>query len=307
MNASSIRYIPRAEIEIQKWDQCISNANNGLVYAFSFYLDKMSDRWDALVMDDYRFVMPLTWNKKAGIHYLYQPPFTPSLGVFGNSINAEIVNRFIQSIPAKFRFVEINLNTSNELSLVSGNSIETLMRKNYILPLHSTYDEIYNHYSNNIKRNIKRSISLGCTVRKDIRVEDIIDLAKDQLNRVTKLESKDFENFYSLYQSLASKTKAVTYGIFHKDQLLSAAAYFFSHNRAYYILVGNHPNGKTMGTSHYLVDRFIADHAGTDLVLDFEGSDISSLAFFYSSFGAEAEHYPALKINRLPWYVKWLK
>jgi len=307
MNASSVRYILRAEIEIQKWDQCISNAKNGLVYAYSFYLDRMSKQWDALVMDDYRFVMPLTWNKKAGIPYLYQPPFTPSLGVFGNSINAEVVKEFIRSIPAKFRFAEINLNTSNELSLISDNSIETLMRKNYILPLHSSYDEIYHHYSDNIKRNIKRSVSLGCSVRKDIPLEHVLALAKDQLNRVTNLEQADFNNFHSLYHLLASKSKAVTYGIVHNDQLLSAAAYFFSHDRAYYILVGNHPNGKTMGTSHYLVDRFIADHAGTELILDFEGSDISSLAFFYSSFGAEPEHYPGLKINRLPWYAKWLK
>ena len=307
MNAPSIRYIPRAEIEIQKWDQCIGNSGNGLVYSFSFYLDMMAKQWDALVMDDYRFVMPLTWNKKGGIHYLYQPPFAPSLGVFGNSVNAEIVRQFVESIPAKFRLVEINLNTNNQLSSIASNDLESLMRKNYILPLRSSYDEIYSHYNDNIKRNIKRSVSMGCLMRENIVVEEIIDLAKDQLNRITHLEQRDFENFRSLYQLMKEKNQAVTYGVYHNDQLLSAAAYFFSHNRAYYILVGNHPNGKTMGTSHYLIDRFIADHAGADLILDFEGSDISSLAFFYSSFGAKPELYPAIRINRLPWYLKWMK
>ena len=307
MNPSSIRYIPRAEIDIQKWDHCITHAGNGLIYAFSFYLDCMSRNWDALVMDDYNFVMPLTWNKKAGIYYLYQPAFTPMLGVFGESVNADITKKFIDSIPAKFRFIEINLNVSNDLSTIRNNSLESLLRKNYILPLNASYDEIYEQYNHNIKRNIKRSVSLGCTVQKSISLQQVIELAKDQLSRITNLEKKDFENFQSLYHSLQSQQKAVTYGITHNGHLLSAAAYFFSHNRAYYILVGNHPNGKTMGTSHYLVDRFIADHAGTDLVLDFEGSDISSLAFFYSSFGAKLERYPSLKLNRLPWYVKWIK
>jgi hypothetical protein len=43
------------------------------------------------------------------------------------------------------------------------------------------------------------------------------------------------------------------------------------------------------------------------MLLDFEGSDIPNLAFFYSSFGAVNQAYPALKINRLPFYLKWLK
>jgi len=43
------------------------------------------------------------------------------------------------------------------------------------------------------------------------------------------------------------------------------------------------------------------------MLLDFEGSDIPSLAFFYSSFGAVEERYSAIKLNRLPGLVKWLK
>jgi len=71
--------------------------------------------------------------------------------------------------------------------------------------------------------------------------------------------------------------------------------------------VGNHPNGRTLGASHALVDAFIKDQAGQDLLLDFEGSDIRNLAFFYSSFGATEEKYPAIKLNRLPWYIRWMK
>jgi hypothetical protein len=43
------------------------------------------------------------------------------------------------------------------------------------------------------------------------------------------------------------------------------------------------------------------------MLLDFEGSDISSLAFFYSSFGATEEKYSAVKLNKLPALVKWFK
>ena len=72
-------------------------------------------------------------------------------------------------------------------------------------------------------------------------------------------------------------------------------------------MVGNHPNGKTLGASHALINAFIKDHAGKDLLLDFEGSDVASLAFFYSSFGAEPVIYPAIRNNKLPKWVRWLR
>ena len=62
-----------------------------------------------------------------------------------------------------------------------------------------------------------------------------------------------------------------------------------------------------MGTSHYLIDRFIFNNAGKNLLLDFEGSDLRNLAYFYSSFGSVHEAYPALRINRLPWWAKLFK
>jgi hypothetical protein len=71
--------------------------------------------------------------------------------------------------------------------------------------------------------------------------------------------------------------------------------------------VGNNPNGRTLGASHSLIDAFIKDHAGQNLLLDFEGSDVRNLAFFYSSFGATEEKYAAIKLNKLSWYIKWMK
>ena len=98
---------------------------------------------------------------------------------------------------------------------------------------------------------------------------------------------------------------AVTYGVYSSNnQLTASCAYVFSHNRAYYILVGNHPDSRTSGASHLMIDHFIKEHAGENLILDFEGSNISSLAFFYKSFGSTLEKYPGIKMNRLPAIAK---
>jgi hypothetical protein len=42
-------------------------------------------------------------------------------------------------------------------------------------------------------------------------------------------------------------------------------------------------------------------------MLDFEGSDIATVARFYAGFGAQQENYPVLQLNRLPWLFRWLK
>ena len=301
---NQIKYLPYKEIDKEKWDACIANAPNGLIYAYSFYLDHMAKHWDALVLNDYEAVMPLTWNKKYGFYYLYQPAFTASLGVFGKNLNAAIVSGFIKSIPGKFRLIEISLNRGN----IFGFPPPFLVRNNYILHLNKPYEELYKVYRDNHKRNIAKAFQLACSVRKDIPVDEIIKLNEEQLKHISGTKPEDYPNFKKLSELLKSRKQAEVYGIVDpKNKILASAVFFFSHNRAYYIMVGNHPDGKTIGASHALIDAFIKDHAHQNLILDFEGSDIRNLAFFYCGFGAKEEIYPALKINKLPWYIRLLK
>lgn len=299
-----IEYLPSDKIDKVKWDHCISNASNGLIYGYSFYLDAMAENWDALVLNDYEAVMPLTWKKKFGIYYLYQPFLTAQLGVFGENITEELCADFIQAIPSKFRYIDISLNSGHIVSVPSGYS---LLRINHILDLNKPYEELYKGYRENIQRNIKKAEQAGCKTEKGFDIEKIITLALRQMKSHSKESAGNVNRFRKLYRFLEPQRKAIAFGISLKDELLASAVFFFSHNRAYYILVGNHPDGKTLGASHALIDAFIKDHAGKKLLFDFEGSDIPSLAFFYRSFGAVEIAYPHLSINRLPFYLKWLK
>ncbi|HOZ68064.1 MAG TPA: GNAT family N-acetyltransferase [Chitinophagaceae bacterium] len=299
-DGNTIQYLTRLQIDTAKWDQCISRASNGRIYAFAVYLDTMSANWDALVLNDYEAVMPLTWNSKYGIQYLYQPFLAAQLGVFGS----EEVEAFIEAIPGHFRYIDIYLNSANT-NAVKGDDVQ--LRDNYVLALHHPYEKLVTDYRENIRRNIKKAKQAGCIVEKGFEVETVITLATAQMQLHDKNVEENTGRFRQLYQLLKAVNKATTYGISLHGEMIASCVFFFSNNRAYYILVGNHPNGKTIGASHALIDAFIADHAGQNLLLDFEGSDIRNLAFFYSSFGATQEIYPALKINRLPFYLRWLK
>ncbi|MBO9683978.1 MAG: hypothetical protein J7502_15150 [Flavisolibacter sp.] len=295
-------YKQRNEIDTAKWDECIDRASNGLIYAYSFYLDHSADNWDALVLNDYEAVMPLPWRKKFGIYYLYQPFFTAQLGVFGQNITKDLFEKFLRAIPSKFKLWEFSFNQGNLFQL---KDYPLFQRVNYVLPLNQPYEQLNASYRENIRRNIKKSIQYRCTIRTDIDASHITELAKLQPNGAPENELKKFEQLYSL---LKERSMAKAYGVFsNKNELLASCVFTFSHNRAYYILVGNHPNGRTLGASHALIDAFIKDHAEQNLLLDFEGSDIRNLAFFYSSFGSSEEKYAAIKLNKLPWYVRWMK
>lgn len=304
-NTFNIRYLPYHDVDKANWNTCIDEAANGLIYAHSFYLDHMAKHWDALVLNDYEAVMPLTWNKKFGICYLYQPAFTACLGIFGKHPTEIMIYGFLNAIPKKFKLIEISLNSGNILNAPGGISI---LRVNYFLSLNKNYNELYSSYRENHQRNIQKSLQAGCLAKKNIPVEEVIALNKRQMKNVVSLTDNDYDRLKKLYEFLYDQNKAVTYGIVDlQNKLLASCVFFFSHSRAYYILAGNHPDSRTTGASHALIDAFIKDHAGKDLILDFEGSDIESLALFYSGFGASKEIYPAIRWNRLPWWLKWMK
>jgi hypothetical protein len=199
------------------------------------------------------------------------------------------------------------------------------MRSNYVLNLQRPYETINNEYRNNVRRNVKKAQQLNCRYATGISLDEVIKLARWQIQQqVTNIGEEDYTHFKDLFNYLASsgnagdvaerseiglrgyKPRRATSGVYtSNNELVASCVWFYSHGRAYYILVGNHPNGKTIGASHFLIDRFIYEHAGQELLLDFEGSDIASLAFFYSSFGGVKEVYPALQFQRLPWWLRW--
>jgi hypothetical protein len=260
----------------------------------------MCHHWDALIQGNYERVMPLPWRRKLGFYYLYQPAFTAQLGIFGNELTSQDIQAFIKAIPSKFRLADLSLNAANTYNLTGFKR-----RKNYILNLGMPYEMLVHQYNDNGKRNVKKALGFGCRVVTDIAFNEVLALAQQQVKG--KAEKKDYLHLSALYEKLHNQLQARTYGVYLKQELLASCVFFFSHKRAYYILVGNHPNGRKFGASHLLIDNFIKEYAGQPIVLDFEGSDMHNIAFFYSSFGAKVEPYPAFRYNRLPAILRWLK
>jgi hypothetical protein len=173
----TLHYLKNKEIDFAQWDQCLQQADNGIIYGFSFYLNAMCPGWDAIVLNDYEAVFPMPWRKKYGIYYLYQPFLTAQLGLFGKNINADLLEHFLDKIPGKFRYWDISLNHNNNFNL---RDYSLFPRTNLVLDLSKTYFQLHAGYKQTTKRNLKKSINHLSAVTKEVAVEDVVYLSKKQ-------------------------------------------------------------------------------------------------------------------------------
>lgn len=302
-----IRYIRHNEIDRSKWDDCIRRSFNGIIYAYSWYLDVVCSSWEALVEDDYSAVMPLPAGRKFGFHYLYPPFFTQQLGVFSVSkLTAGDVARFLEHVPARFRYYEISLNTFNQPAEGRWKLYPNLTHE---LDLIESYEKLFMGYSENTRRNVKKSLQQQLQLTSDVTHEEIITLFRQARGRtVETLREPQYDLLRSLLRVLDSRGMLHIRAVRSVSGELQAGAFFADSNgKVIFLFSATSESARETGAMFFLIDRFIEENAHKNLVLDFEGSNDPNLARFYKGFGAKECVYLQARKNELPWPVKLLK
>ena len=307
MSEINIKYLAHRDIDFKKWDTCIAGSYNGIIYAYSWYLDIVSEGWEALVEGDYEIVMPLTNKKKYGITYLYQPFFTQQLGVFSvKKLDAELVENFINAIPENYKFIEINLNTFNKI-----NNSKLIGKRNvtYELDLIRAYEKISKDYSTNTKRNIKKALENKIYLAKGTQPEHLITLFRnDKGEEVKKLTDNDYERLRKLMALTISHKLGQLYFAFNEKHEVCGGAFFITaHQKSIFLFSASNKEGKEKSAMFAIIDGFIKINSERNITLDFEGSNMEGLARFYGSFGAKPCEYISVKINKLPRLVRLFK
>jgi hypothetical protein len=263
----------------------------------------MARNWDGLVLNEYDAVMPLTWNSKWGIKYLYQPPLTPQLGIFSASnLTMEWVSAFIETIPKEYKFSEIFLNHANREPRLSA-------QDNFILNLQRSYSEISALYKQDLLKNLKRSFKHEFIYEEFKDLDRALDLHQRQYQeRTAHVKEADYERFRILCHLLRAKGSIIIRSIsLHNRELLALALVLRSKNRLYLIESTTLQNGREFLANHFLLDAIIREFASKELIFDFVGSTIPGIAHFYKNFGAENQPYFFYYMNRLPWPLRLFK
>lgn len=300
----NIRYLLNNEIDQDKWDDCIAHSFNGLVYAYSWYLDAICEEWHALVEDDYERVFPLIVKRKFGIDLLYQPFFTQQLGVFSRKILSQnVVEDFLSQIPSKFKYVEMSMNALNK---IDAHKHEVIPQLNLELDIIKPYNKIKEQYTKNLSRNLKKAENAQLSLNKNSSPDELIQLFRENNGKdYHHITDSDYLRFKRMIYTAVYKGMCDVYGVYDRRNELSAGGIFIrSHNRASFVFSGLSPSAKEEGAMPFLLDAYIQDHAERHLTFDFEGSNKESLARFYKGFGAQEVWYSKLIINRMNWFQR---
>ena len=307
MSNPEIVFINNKDIDRIKWDQCIALSPFGIVYAMSWYLDRICTHWDALVLGDYQYVMPLVNNRKYGIRYIYQPFFTQQLGVFSSiPTSPEIIDQFLDAIPEQFRLTEMNLNLGN--SPTSGN-FSFRQNTTYHLNLRPDVVEIRNTFKTNTTRNIQKAIQEKIQIRP---VSDIVQFLQFTAENL-RLKSPEIKSgHYTALQKVISFALANQSGELlgawdSENNLLASVFFVVSNQTVIYLAASSNQSGTEKRAMFLLIDTFIGQNAGKNLTLDFEGSNIPGVARFYAGFGAQPKTYYSVYQNRLPKLIRMFK
>lgn len=302
-----ISHLPHDQIDFEKWDDCISQSPNGILYAMSWYLNMTCPGWEALIEDDYQAVMPLPWRKKMGVHYVYQPFFVQQLGVFSTrSLSGEVTRRFLDAIPRRFQWVNYNLNTYNSLTPLKGEQV--IRRVNCELDLIHPYETLYKSYSQNIRRNIKKALKQEVFITPHGQPEVIIQAFRDHKGKeINAFSPSDYLLLKHLvYVGIHKGLVQIRCAYTRENNFCAGIIFFKSVNKYIFLFSGATPQARENGAMALLVDDFIRQMAGHDLVLDFEGSSQPDLARFYMGFGSKECVFLQIKLNRMPLVLRSL-
>ena len=284
-----IQHLRHNQIDQIRWDDIITNSLNQFGYAYSWYLNIVSPNWEALVSDNYDFIMPLPVKKKFRITYMVQPDRAQQLGIFsGKEITDKIVKLFIDKIP--YYSYQINLNENN---FCSSENQDLIAHQNFVLNLNQNFKDIQSKFSKNTNRNINKAHKADLNIGFSLDATEFInfyfsintDSNLGEILEIEKLIKKGFEQ--DLIQIPVIRNK--------DGNIIAGFCLLNSKNRMIYLVPVSSTEGKKNSAMFLLLNEIIKTNSQKELVLDFEGSIVEGIARFYRGFGAKNKPYYILK------------
>jgi hypothetical protein len=302
----SFHYLRNTEIDVKAWDNCISGAFNGSLHACSWYLNAVCNRWDALVEDQYKSVMPLIIKRYWGKYIIDLPRFSHELGIFSaEPINEEKTRNYIKSIPAQFSFYRILLNKFNPLE---PGFVPVKVHKKFELDLIKPYHRLVENFDPVLRTRLNQAMARRYTLAKGVSLQELIRFITVQGIPLEKEVTLDNYRFLrTLISEMIRYKSGELYGILDQNnQLASVALFSWFYSRITLQFQYTAP-GRLQDFPHlFLIDRFIEKYAETNSTLSFEFPAEPATPEKYTGFSARESHLMEISINNLPFYFRML-
>ncbi len=284
-----MKYFDRRHIDPHKWNLCLESSAFYVPYARFEYLEAISQgSWGALIEGNYSAVFPLVYRRKWGIiPYVYQPYFCQQLGLFGKP--QQDIQAFVKAIP--WYFFRVHLNINNSFGVPFGaRELPNLVKKQPHLP--------QTDFNKDALKNITRLHKHGVSYTQTKDIPFVLKVYAEAWGEKANLKwPQDYQAFESACVSLQTENLIYACVAYHKHELLGAAIFLIGRNRLHYVCAAPSKKGREIGIMHGIIMHAMEHFPEYDL--DFEGSQIPSVAAFYKKFNPINEAY--CRIERTLW------
>jgi hypothetical protein len=222
----------------------------------------------------------------------------------GRQVTDDLVALFIRNIPAKFRYIDIDLNEGNKYEATG-----LRIRNNYTLDLSDNYSVLRQNYNRHARRKLNKAAESGLRITEGLAVEELVDLYLAMMQgreRISLDEAKRFTRLCKEAGQFADECNTIA-AVNEHGRVVSSDLYMVKNGRVYSLLAGNTEEAYDTGAFYLVLDSLIRKFAGSGYLFDFEGSDKPGIAFLFRCLGGLQSQYPHIQMNRLPLPIRWLK
>ncbi len=285
MKQASVQLLPRKKLDLTKWDAAVRRAPYGL----SWWLDAATkNSWYGLVLNDYRAVMPLPVSHRLGpLKLINGAPFTQHQGPFGD-FRPEDTELFLAAIPKHWYVRKLAVYPPFPLPEALQRWAITA-RTNHELDLSPDYDQLRRGYRKDLRRKLRDFPPIQLV---EWPLPHFLAFYQKHLAAKAKLNNASLAALARLTAGILRHHAGNCYHLTDETGATVSALFVVRHgNRVFKLLAASSPKGFQLHGMARLLDGVVRTHAGTDMVLDFEGSDLPGVASFFRGFGAQRVGY----------------
>lgn len=247
-------------------------------------LDAVSPGWGMLCDKAGNYLMPLPIRYKFLLPYTTMPIFGQRLDILSRNKN-ELVKPMLRYLKREFLRGNVNIN----LSPFKRKNVS--VRQTYQLNLKSLYDQLWNSMSDGHQRNISKAIELNAVNLSPESWELLIEMKHSLLeSKDVAITEYDRVAYAKLVKASVLEHQSPLYVAEYQQSVVAIALFVRIGNR-FVIESATSAEGRKSMAAYAIINHFIQNHAGNDLVLDFAGSNIPSIAAFRKGFGATRSEY----------------
>lgn len=298
-----IDFISNEHIDFKKWDRCIKKAFNGNIYAYSWYLNIVTQNWNALVENDYERVMPLPKSFFAGNEIIMQPKLAGQLGIFSTTtLNEYHISNFFNSIPGKYRYVSLKLNKHNQLQ----NTLRTADKKvNLDIDLIKPYENLRELYPEMLNELLSYSFKMNYRVVTKVPIDSISKFEQHVSPFYSYIYAENLITMQLIVGAAINNKMGQLCGLYdEQNQLLALAFFVWSHQKATMAFCLFRKKKLQLPALFFLIDDFIRNNSEKNLILHVELNANSKLVSLLEKIGAKKSGCFYYYKNQLPWYLK---